>query len=70
LKSKFGSTLLPLELVTKNGIGLGLGGITKGELSSRTPIGFEKIKHDNVFFCPFHKCHLSLSKKKKNAYKR
>jgi hypothetical protein len=34
LKSKFESTLLPLELVIENGIGLGLRGITKEELSS------------------------------------
>jgi hypothetical protein len=34
LKSKFESTLLPLELVIENGIGLDLRGITKEELSS------------------------------------
>jgi hypothetical protein len=30
----------------------------------RIPIGFEEVKHHNVFSCPFHKCHLSLSNKK------
>jgi len=30
LKSKFDSTLLPLQLATKNGIGFDLKGITKG----------------------------------------
>jgi hypothetical protein len=33
LKSKFDSTMLPLQLATKNGIGFDFKGITKGEMS-------------------------------------
>jgi hypothetical protein len=45
LKSKFDSTLQPLELAIENGIGLGLGRITKGELS----LGFMlDLKKSNI----------------------
>jgi hypothetical protein len=30
----------------------------------RILVGFEEVKHQYVFSCLFHKCHLSLSNKK------
>ncbi len=43
-------TLLPFELIAKNGIGLGLGGITRGEMSSRFLLDLKKL--DNTMsFC-------------------
>jgi hypothetical protein len=50
LKSLFDSTLLPLELATKNGIGLGLGRITRGKMSWTFLLGLKKL--DNIVsFC-------------------
>jgi hypothetical protein len=52
LKSKFDSTLLPLELIIENGIGLGLGRIKRGELSLGFLLDLKKI-NIIMFFCVF-----------------
>jgi hypothetical protein len=46
LKSLFDSTLLPLELATKNGVGLGLRGITRGKMSWTFLLELKKL--DNI----------------------
>jgi hypothetical protein len=60
LKSKFDLTLNPLELAIENGIGLGLGRIIRKELSLRFLLDLKK-PDINVFSCPFHRYHVSLS---------
>jgi hypothetical protein len=70
LKLKFDSTLLPFQLATKNGIGLGLGRITIKELALGFLLDLKKL-YITMSFCvlSIHRCHLNLSNKK-NAYKR
>jgi hypothetical protein len=50
LKLGLNLTLLPFELVAKNGIGLGLGGITRGEMSSRFILGLKKLDNTMSFY--------------------
>lgn len=60
LKSEFDSTLLPLELVVENGMGLGLVGSKNRQMSSWFLLDWKKL-HNITFLCPFHICHSSLS---------
>jgi hypothetical protein len=63
LKLGLNLTLLPFELVTKNGIGLGLGTITRGEMSSRFLLDLKKL--DNTMsFCEIVGACIALQLKK------
>lgn len=49
LKIGLNLTLLPLELVAKNGIGLGLGGIIRRKVSSRFLLDLKKLNNTMSF---------------------
>jgi hypothetical protein len=55
--------LIPFELVAKNGIGLGLGGITRGEMSSRFLLDLNKL-NNTMSFCEIVGVCIALQLKK------